>query len=114
MGNTLSGAQRREFEVLRRNSKGVVDIITYVEPSRATAGGAGSTAHRRQRSFIRRKSNGCPQSEAAARLDDTGPQMVPAILVLTPHSSTLTTLRISSVLNPNAIGVCTPGSGITS
>lgn len=28
-GNTLSEAQRREFEVLRRDSKGVVDIITY-------------------------------------------------------------------------------------
>lgn len=27
--NTLSDAQRREFEVLRRDSKGVVDIITY-------------------------------------------------------------------------------------
>ncbi|WP_175949735.1 Shedu immune nuclease family protein [Burkholderia vietnamiensis] len=27
--NTLSEAQRREFEVLRRDSKGVVDIITY-------------------------------------------------------------------------------------
>ncbi|MBB3181001.1 Shedu immune nuclease family protein [Variovorax sp. Sphag1AA] len=28
-GNTLSDAQRREFEVLRRDSKGVVDILTY-------------------------------------------------------------------------------------
>lgn len=27
--NTLSDAQRREFEVLRRDSKGVVDIVTY-------------------------------------------------------------------------------------
>jgi sigma54-dependent transcription regulator len=27
--NTLSEAQRREFEVLRRDSKGVADIITY-------------------------------------------------------------------------------------
>lgn len=27
--NTLSDAQRREFEVLRRDSKGIVDIITY-------------------------------------------------------------------------------------
>ena len=27
--NTLSEAQRREFEVLRRDSKGIVDIITY-------------------------------------------------------------------------------------
>ncbi len=27
--NTLSEAQRREFEVLRRDSKGVVDIVTY-------------------------------------------------------------------------------------
>ena len=27
--NTLSEAQRREFEVLRRDSKGIVDIVTY-------------------------------------------------------------------------------------
>lgn len=27
--NTLSDAQRRDFEVLRRDSKGIVDIITY-------------------------------------------------------------------------------------
>jgi hypothetical protein len=27
--NTLSEAQRREFEVLRRDSKGVIDIVTY-------------------------------------------------------------------------------------
>lgn len=27
--NTLSDAQRREFEVLRRDSKGVVDVVTY-------------------------------------------------------------------------------------
>ena len=27
--NTLSDVQRREFEVLRRDSKGVVDIVTY-------------------------------------------------------------------------------------
>ena len=27
--NALSDAQRREFEVLRRDSKGVVDIVTY-------------------------------------------------------------------------------------
>ena len=27
--NTLFDAQRREFEVLRRDSKGVVDIVTY-------------------------------------------------------------------------------------
>ncbi len=27
--NTLSDAQRREFEVLRRDSKGIVDIVTY-------------------------------------------------------------------------------------
>jgi hypothetical protein len=27
--NTLSEAQRREFEVLRRDSKGIVDVITY-------------------------------------------------------------------------------------
>lgn len=27
--NTLSEVQRREFEVLRRDSKGIVDIITY-------------------------------------------------------------------------------------
>lgn len=27
--NTLSDLQRREFEVLRRDSKGVVDIVTY-------------------------------------------------------------------------------------
>jgi len=27
--NTLSDVQRREFEVLRRDSKGIVDIVTY-------------------------------------------------------------------------------------
>ncbi|MFA7579683.1 Shedu anti-phage system protein SduA domain-containing protein, partial [Castellaniella sp.] len=27
--NTLSEVERREFEVLRRDSKGIVDIITY-------------------------------------------------------------------------------------
>ena len=27
--NMLSEAQRREFEVLRRDSKGIVDVITY-------------------------------------------------------------------------------------
>lgn len=27
--NTLSELQRRDFEVLRRDSKGIIDVITY-------------------------------------------------------------------------------------